>query len=230
MSSEPISDAMIKACLDNEQDFIETVLAYDAVALVATPDAGLTCLPGETVYDAWQLGAEEELTWADLGSELLESRVSFYGPDDLSPAYLLFKNLVPAGALREDIVFADDAQAILDKVQEEGASAFGFMSLADFERLSAETELVPLAIETEDGECVSPTLASLANRTYPLARTEFRWRLKRKMANASRQRWRAWRIARTRWRGRITCMSMLPALSGLRCAILWRLCWLMTAP
>jgi len=173
MSSEPISDAMIKACLDNEQDFIETVLAYDAVALVATPDAGLTCLPGETVYDAWQLGAEEELTWADLGSELLESKVSFYGPDDLSPAYLLFKNLVPAGALREDIVFADDAQAILDKVQEEGASAFGFMSLADFERLSAETELVSLAIETEDGECVSPTLASLANRTYPLARTDY---------------------------------------------------------
>ncbi|MGQ9848777.1 MAG: substrate-binding domain-containing protein [Aggregatilineaceae bacterium] len=173
MSTEPITDAQIRACTDQGQTFVETVLAYEAIALLTPPAAQLTCLAQQPLFDAWQLGAKTDLTWSELGSEALDAPVSFYGPDDLSLAYLLFKKLVPAGALREDIVMTDDPAAIVAKVQEENANAFAFLSLADLSQADPEGALTPLQVQDVTGACISPTLETLEDRTYPLARTDY---------------------------------------------------------
>lgn len=172
MSTEPITDAQITACTDQGQDFIETVMAYEAVVLLVTPEAELTCTDQEVLFGAWQLGSPAEVTWADLGSEEIETPVVFYGPEALNQVSLLFRAFAPAGDLRDDIIVSETVD-ILAKVQEAGSSAFGFMSLADLTDLDSEEALVPLAIKNADLNCIVPSLETLADRTYPLARTDY---------------------------------------------------------
>ena len=173
MSTEPISDAQLQACADQGQDFVEVVLAYEALALLAAPEAGLTCLAQTAVSDAWQLGAAADLTWADLGSQTLSDAVAFYGPEGESRAALLFETLVPAGALRDGIESPGDAAALLAKVQEAGAGAFAYMMLADLTAADPGGAVVPLQVQDAAGACIAPEAATLADRTYPLARTDY---------------------------------------------------------
>jgi phosphate transport system substrate-binding protein len=175
MSTEPITDEQMAACEANGVEFIETVIAYEAVVLVASQEAGLTCLPIEQVNDIWSLGGPETVTWTDLGAATLTDPVTFYGPEVDTPAYNLFADLVPAGALRENIVTAPDVATILDTVQEQESNAVGFLSLADFERLNADREeaVTSLEVSNADLDCTPPGLSTLENRTYPLARSAY---------------------------------------------------------
>ena len=171
MSGGPISDKQLTDC--DKQGYVETVLAYEAIVLLPTPEATLTCASSAVLNDAWQLGAPADVTWSDLGSTALQTPVTFYGPQSDSTAYTLFKALVPAGDLREGITAEQDAAGVLAKVQEAGSGAFGFMSLADFERLNAGESAAALQIQDEAGNCITPSANTLADRTYSLARTDY---------------------------------------------------------
>ena len=171
MSTEPISDAQIAACKAAGQNFIETVLAYEAVVLLPTPEAQLPCVGQDALFNAWQLGAPAEASWTDLTSTALDTPVVFYGPEASTPIYQLFSSLVPAGDLRDDIVQTAEPADILNKVQEAGSSAFGFMSLADLSRL--DSTITPLAVQDANQTCTEASLPSLAARAYPLARTDY---------------------------------------------------------
>ena len=171
MSTEPITDAQIAACKAAGQDFIETVLAYEAVVLLPTPEAQLVCVSQDVLFNAWQLGAPTDLTWADLTSQSLDTPVTFYGPEASTPIYQLFSSLVPAGDLRDDIVQTADVADILSTVAEAGSGAFGFMSLADFKTL--DSTITPLAVADANQNCTEASLPSLAARVYPLARTDY---------------------------------------------------------
>jgi len=173
MSTAPISDSQMAACSRNEQDFIETVLAYEVITLLAPPAVDQTCVPLDQVQDIWQLGGPEAPVWADLGATTLDSEIAFYGPGDLDPAYLLFGDLVPAGDLREDIVTVDDAAAIVDAVMADESSAMGFLSLADLGALNTGGTLFPLDIMNADGQCTPPTVSTVSSGEYPLARTDY---------------------------------------------------------
>jgi phosphate transport system substrate-binding protein len=173
MSTEPISDEMIALCDQQGQGFIETVLAYEAIVLLPTPEAALSCLDRKTIDDAWQLGAPATVTWADLGSQAIQTPVAFYGPLTTSPEYLLFRQLEPAGDLRGDIVSTADPANIVTKVQEQGSSGFGFMSLADWDKVGTDSSLSPMEIMDDAGDCIAPDPSTLADRTYSLARTDY---------------------------------------------------------
>lgn len=174
MSNEPISDLQIQACANAGTDFIETVIAYEAVVFLASPEADVQCVSQETLNNIWQLGAPEEVTWdGDLLSPTLSGPVSFYGPDTNSDIYLLFRRLLPAGDLREDIVTTTELANILEKVQEEGSNALAYLSLASLQALDPDGTLTPLEVEDANFECIPPTLSTLESRTYPFARTAY---------------------------------------------------------
>jgi len=173
MSTEPISDELIAACDRQGQGFIETVLAYEAIVLLPTPEAAVSCLDRKAIDDAWQFGAPDTVTWGDLGSDTIQTPVTFYGPETTSPAYLLFRQLEPAGDLRGDIVSTTEMANIVAKVEEKGSGGFGFMSLADWDRLPSGGSLMPLGIKNDAGDCITPSRTTLADRTYPLARTDY---------------------------------------------------------
>ena len=174
MSNEPITDLQIQACANAGTDFIETAIAYEAVVFLASTAADVQCVSQETLNTIWQLGAAEEVTWdGDLTSPALTGPVSFYGPDTNSNTYLLFRRLLPAGDLRDDIVTTTELASILEKVQEEGSTALAYLSLADLETLDPDGTLAPVAVEDDNFECIAPTLSTLENRTYPYARTAY---------------------------------------------------------
>ncbi|MBN1680793.1 MAG: substrate-binding domain-containing protein [Anaerolineae bacterium] len=171
MSTEPISDSQMASCNTRAATFIETVIAYEAVALLAAPDAELVCLNRDLVDTFWSLGAPADVSWADLGSTTLDSTVTFYGPDDASSAFRLFASLVPAGELRENITTTGESAAIPDKVLEENSNALAYMSLADFDALGLDADILPLDIGDADGQCVPLDQISIEDGSYPLMRT-----------------------------------------------------------
>lgn len=173
MSTSPISDAQISACADNGQDFVETVLAYEAVVLLAAPEAGLTCVAPQAVIDAWVLGAEEDVSWTALGETAPALPVVFYGPDAVFPTATLFAGLVPGGRLREDSTVTENPAALYEAVMAEGSSGLGYMSLAEYEALEVEDKAAPLQLQTEDGDCIDATPSTLATGAYSLARTDY---------------------------------------------------------
>ncbi|MBN2304640.1 MAG: substrate-binding domain-containing protein, partial [Anaerolineae bacterium] len=176
MASGAISDDQIAACDRQGQTFIELLLAYEAIVFMAPSATGLTCVSEQLMADSWQLGAAEEISWLDLGATAPDAPVSFYGPNDLSAPYRLFSELVPAQALREDIVQTDEVANILDKMREENSDALGFMSLADYDSIAQPDDveyLFPLDVEDADGNCIVADLTALEDHTYPLVRTSY---------------------------------------------------------
>ncbi len=173
MSTEPISDEQIAACEKAGQSFVEAVLAYDAVVMLAPAAPALTCVNQSAVVDAWQLGAQDVVTWSALGSAAVDTPVEFYGPAASDAATALFAGLVPAGALREGITASEDLAGILAALDAENSSALGFMTLAQFNALNTEGTRTPLQIETEAAGCVAPSLETLADGRYPFTRTSY---------------------------------------------------------
>ncbi|MEL7674419.1 MAG: substrate-binding domain-containing protein, partial [Chloroflexota bacterium] len=133
MATAPIADEVIARCAGQGQDFIETVLAYQAVVLLAPESAGLTCLSQSQVETLWSLGGPTDQTWADLGSATLTGPLTFAGPQASSPEANLLRALLPAGELRDDLQTYDDAAAVAAAVAAQDAPALGFVSLADYE-------------------------------------------------------------------------------------------------
>lgn len=172
MATAPIADEVIARCAGQGQDFIETVLAYQAVVLLAPESAGLTCLSQSQVETLWSLGGPTDQTWADLGSATLTGPLTFAGPQASSPEANLLRALLPAGELRDDLQTYDDAAAVAAAVAAQDAPALGFVSLADYEAQPLEGTAA-VSISGDEGVCVPPGLSTLEDRSYPLAQTAY---------------------------------------------------------
>lgn len=173
MATDPISDERITACSGAGQEFIETVIAYQVVALVASSDAQVICLSMDQITNLWSLSGVAEVTWTDLGAPTLTDPVTFYGPQDFAPIYSLFASLLPGGELREGINMVEDTAEITSLANTGGSNMVGFMSLSDFQRLNLESTLAAIAIQDANGDCVAPTVNTVENGTYPLANTAY---------------------------------------------------------
>lgn len=173
MSTDPISDQQAAACATQGADFIETVLAYEAIVLLADPAAGLECVDRSLVEEVFSLGAAPEVTWEDLGSTTASGPVTFYGPGSNGASAQAFASLLPAGELREDLESGQAPADLLVTIGAEGSNGFGFMSLAEWEAAASEDSTAPLAVRDAVGECVAPSVETLEARTYPLTRTVY---------------------------------------------------------
>ena len=172
MATTPIEDSVAARCAQQAQGFIETVVAYQAVVLLAPESAEVTCLDRSQVESIWSLGAPAEVAWSDLGSVALGGNVTFAGTDAFGPAANVFRALLPAGELRDDVQTFEDAQAVADAVASEESPALGFVSQADFEALALDG-VTPLSVRDASGECVPPGLSTLEDRSYPLAQSAY---------------------------------------------------------
>lgn len=172
MATAPIEESVASRCAQQGQDFIETVLAYQAVVLLAPTGAELSCIDRGQVETILSLGAPEEVTWADLGSAAMSAPVTFVGPEAFGPAANVLRALLPAGELRDDLQSVEGAQAVVDAVSADDAPALGFVSLADLETLSLD-RVTTLSIRNDQGECIAPELGTVEDRSYPLAQTAY---------------------------------------------------------
>ncbi len=175
VSTEPISDDQIARC-GNGAQFVETVLAYEIVALLVPPASGVTCPGQEQLSNLWQGSSQagdlpENAAWDYLGSTTLTTPIEFYGPQSFTSIYTVFASLLPAEALRSDVQLQDDPAAVLDAVKAENSSVMGFLSLSDLTRLDPDATVPPLSIQDANGACNAPSAESMAAQSYPFART-----------------------------------------------------------
>ncbi|NLV55244.1 MAG: PstS family phosphate ABC transporter substrate-binding protein [Acidimicrobiales bacterium] len=193
-ASRPISAPEIEACAASGIDFVELAIGLDGVAVVVAPGNPVECL---TKADLYALVGPESLgvdRWRDaeplareLGSttELPDENLVLTGPGEESGTYDSFveqvldpiaEQRVEAGALDADAVGAARADyaasandnTIVDAV---GADPGGLGWVGFSYAAGAEGVRTVAVAETPDDACVEPTVDSIRDGSYPIART-----------------------------------------------------------
>ncbi|MEO1287395.1 MAG: substrate-binding domain-containing protein, partial [Chloroflexota bacterium] len=166
------------ACRDAGVEFIELLIGYDVLAVVGNPeDDFLTCLtadnlnvllsPSATVTNWDELGFGATAPPAEGEAESTEEPtmlpdVTVLLPEDTTLAFENLNELVTGFGFRADANSADVA-TILDTVSTT-SGAIGFVPLADALSAGEAVSIVDLNLV---GSCVSPSVETVENESYP---------------------------------------------------------------
>ena len=187
-ASRPIKDEEAATCADNGIEFVELAVAIDGLTVATSPaNTAVECLDTAALYAL--LGPESEGfgSWADangiateLGSaytELPDAPLSVFGPGEESGTYDSFVEFAIADGAEargaEEFTRADYTASPNDNVIVEGIesteTSLGWVGYAYY---SAEAERMKgIAIVNDEGACVAPTEETIADGSYPFART-----------------------------------------------------------
>jgi phosphate transport system substrate-binding protein len=188
-ASRPIKDSEAETCVTAGIEYVELQVAFDGLTVLTSPENGaITCLDYNDLYAL--LGSESEgfETWADadaLGAELGASHVPYpdaplvvTAPGEESGTFDTFVELVIAGIAEErgadETTRADYSPEANDNVivnnLSSNATSLGWVGYAFF----AQNSDVVKAIDVDGGEgCVSPSVDTIADGSYPLSRPLF---------------------------------------------------------
>jgi phosphate transport system substrate-binding protein len=192
-ASRKIKDAEAQACADAGVEYTELKVAYDGITVMTHPDTPIDCLTTADLYALFGPESDAFTNWSDaqalateLGSTttLPDLALQITAPGEESGTYDAFLELSGIVSNGEDRgKFDDDHPAALrlpgpnytaspdDNVivagVEAGAGSLGFVGFAYFE--GAGTAAKAIAIDGGNG-CVTPTLETIADGSYPLSR------------------------------------------------------------
>ena len=187
-ASRPIKDEEAASCADNGVEFIELAVAIDGLTVATSPANGaIECLDTAALYAL--LGPESEGfgSWSDaneiaaeLGSayaDLPDAPLSVFGPGEESGTYDSFVGFAIADGAEargtDEFTRADYTASPNDNVIVEGIeSADTSLGWVGYAYYRAEAErMKAIAIVNDEGTCVAPTEETIADGSYPFART-----------------------------------------------------------
>ncbi len=193
-ASRPIKEEEATACEEKEIEFIELKIAIDGISVLTSPENdGVSCLNFADLYALMGPESEGVKKWSDaqalateLGSKTELPSVDFVptAPGEESGTYDSFieialegtaKDRVEAGKLTEDKVKttrSDYQSSANDNVIIQGIEgdpgSFGWVGFAFAEEAGESVK----ELEVDGGEgCVAPTAETIADGSYPLARS-----------------------------------------------------------
>ncbi len=172
MAARSISDAEIAACGNKNVRFIELLLGYDALVLVANNSSKATCITADGLNKLIGLGSDVK-NWNSIDSTIGDAPISaIYAMAPTSQAYILASTLVPGEKLRGDLQTLETGAKIAEKVGTE-ANSIGLLSLADYNstRYSQQAMRALQLKKDSTATCVSPDVPSLEEARYPAAET-----------------------------------------------------------
>lgn len=162
----------IDLALERGQEPIEHIVGYDALAVFLHPNNPVSALSLPQLSSIYARG-KEYTNWSDLGVEVpgcKDNTIIVVSRQNNSGTYTYFQKAVlgPGGKYRQGTLDMHGSKDVVDLV-EKTPCAIGYSGLA------YATEHVKTAcIATEDGgECVSPSVTTASDRTYPIARPLF---------------------------------------------------------
>ncbi|MEL6470217.1 MAG: PstS family phosphate ABC transporter substrate-binding protein [Cyanobacteria bacterium J06623_4] len=174
-ASRAIKDEEVANCEAAGIEFIEVPIAYDGITVVTSPgNDWAQCLTIEQLNTAWAPEAEGTVTnWNQIDPSFPDEPLSLYGPGTDSGTFDYFTDEVNGeeGASRGDYTSSEDDNVVVQGVESSngGMGYFGYAYYAE-----NEDNLKSVAIENEAGECISPTLETIADGTYnPMSRPLF---------------------------------------------------------
>lgn len=170
-ASRPIKDSEIEACKKNGVEFIEVVIANDALSVVVNNgNTWATCLTVDQLRKMWEPAAEGKVTnWNQVDPSFPDKKLNLFGAGTDSGTFDYFTKEVNGeeGASRTDYNPSEDDNVTVKGVEgDEGA--IGYFGFSYLEENMGRVK----GLEIDGGEgCVAPSAASVQDGTYkPLAR------------------------------------------------------------
>ncbi len=187
-ASRAIKDEEAQACTDAGITFVELPVGIDGLTVATSPNnSAVECLDVPALYAL--LGPESEGfdTWAaandlaaELGSKyapLPDAPLTVSGPGEESGTYDSFVEFAVKKIAEErgveDVLRADYASSPNDNLIVEGIegadTSLGWVGYAYYKAEAGRMKAI--AIENKEGACVAPTDETIADGSYPFART-----------------------------------------------------------
>ncbi len=172
-AARPITREEEQACADNDTEWVEVLLGFDAAAVVANPTFTRTeCLSFSDLSALYGISATEAVTsLSNISPALDDIAFVLYAPPTGSNAYNLLDDLLPGDGLRIDLVTQEASADVLSMVADDVAG-LGFAPLSDV--LASDAVFNTVALDNMSGAgCVAPTQETLEDGSYPGAQGLF---------------------------------------------------------
>lgn len=189
-ASRTIKDSEAETCAAGGIEFTELKVAFDGIAVMTNPDnAAVECLSFPDLYAL--LGGQSEgfRKWndasglgAELGSTLVpypDAELSISAPGTESGTYDSFVEIVLEGIgveregengqfIRQDFAGNADDNIVIEGIAGSDSS-LGWVGFA-FADENADRVKTLAVSEAADGDCIAPTVETIADGTYPVSR------------------------------------------------------------
>jgi len=171
-ASRKMKDKEIKSAEEHGQHPVEHVVGYDALAVFLNKDNPIDTLSIEQLNKIYGRGKEYS-KWSDLGVEVPgcdSDEIVVVSRQNNSGTYAYFKKTVlgKGGKYRQGTLDMHGSKDVVDLV-EHTPCAIGYSGLA------YATDNVKMACIAEEtgGACISPSVQTASDRSYPIARPLF---------------------------------------------------------
>lgn len=154
-------------CGQNGVSFLEFVLGYDLLAVVANPDVPATCL-STTQLNTVFAPSSTATNWTLVDTTNGDLPLSAYTLPDNTTTFTLLDDIVSGVGVRSDVTTLADSAAIIDAVSTT-SGAVGAVSLPA--ALAAGDSVKILQLNTTTAGCAAPSAETAAGRTYTAAYT-----------------------------------------------------------
>ncbi len=173
-ASRAIKEVEMATCAENTVDYVELIVAFDGLAVVANPaNDWVQCLTVAELEKIWGPESEGAVTnWSQVRDGFPDRELILYGPGVDSGTYDYFTDAINGqeGASRGDFTPSEDDNVLVQGIAGD-TSATGFFGLAYY---SANADRLKL-LSVDDGTgCVLPTEGTVNDGSYaPLSRPLF---------------------------------------------------------
>jgi phosphate transport system substrate-binding protein len=170
-ASRKMKEKEVKLAQDRGQNPVEHVVGYDALAVFIHKDNPADTLTLEQLEDIYSRKGTAK-NWADLGITVpgcKEGKIVVVSRQNNSGTYAYFKKAVlgKKGKYRQGTLDMHGSKDVVDLV-EKTPCAIGYSGLA------YATDHVKMVCVSKDGQsCVSPSVATASDGSYPIARPLF---------------------------------------------------------
>lgn len=190
-ASRAISEEEVQLCADAGIEYTELKVGYDGITVMTHPDTPVDCLTTADLYALFGPESNDFDNWSDaqaLGTELGSTTefpdlaLQITAPGEESGTYDAFIDLAGIGDLAEErsqeaalrlpgpnYTASGDDNVIVEGV-EAGAGSLGFVGFAYYEE--AGTNVKAIGVDAGEG-CMTPTIETIADGSYPLSRPLF---------------------------------------------------------
>lgn len=170
-ASRPIKESEIEACSKNGVEYIEVIIANDALSIVVNNgNTWATCLTVDQLRKMWEPAAEGKVTnWNQVDPSFPDEKLALFGAGTDSGTFDYFTKEINGeeGASRTDYNPSEDDNVTVKGVEgDEGA--VGYFGFSYLEENAGRVK----GVEINGGDgCVAPSAATVQDGTYkPLAR------------------------------------------------------------
>ncbi len=164
-ATRSISAAEETACAESSVSYLEFILGYDVMAVIANPSVPATCLDSAQLNSIFAPSSSFD-NWNQVNVANASLPLSLFVPADNTTAYALLDGVVEGVGFRADAaVVADGAEIVSSVSSTEGS--LGVVSLPVAEAAGDQVKILELS--TTSAGCAAPSAESASGRTYTSA-------------------------------------------------------------